>query len=194
VKADQVDIFTGAVFGDFEQVEDAEESRFAGQSRSDVREADRFDRIHLDFAFFHAIAAARFYAGTLPDADAAGDVSATNPIAEALGEHHGRECTPVPGLSLERAARLWRHCGAFVAFEKLKDGQVSGKMSTALQCPKQTWQVLPGFIIASGAVDPTTSKTQITFQDFSTSNISLAVFGAIERTGLEDEAVASRAG
>jgi hypothetical protein len=94
VEANQVDLFAAAVFGYFQQVEDAEESGFARELGSDVREADGIDGVDFDFAFFHAIAPACFDAGSLPDADAAGDVSATNAIAETLREHHGSEFTP----------------------------------------------------------------------------------------------------
>lgn len=97
MKANEVNLFAAAVPGHFQQVENAEEARFASQLRGDIREANGLDRIHFDLAFFHAIAAALFYAGALPDADAAGNVSTTNPITEALGEHHGGELTAAPG-------------------------------------------------------------------------------------------------
>jgi hypothetical protein len=88
-EADQVDLVAGAVFGNFQQVENAEETRFAGKLGRDVGEADGLDRIDFDFTFFHAITAAHLHVWARPDANAAGDVSATNAIAKALGEHHG---------------------------------------------------------------------------------------------------------
>jgi hypothetical protein len=96
VEADQVDLFAGAVLGNFQQIEDAEESGFAREVGSDIREADGLNGIDFDFAFFHAVSSADFDAGSLPNADAACDVSATNAIAEALRKHHGSEFTPAP--------------------------------------------------------------------------------------------------
>jgi hypothetical protein len=93
VEADEVYLFAATVFGYFQQVEDAEESGFAREFGCDVRETDGLDGIDLDFAFFHAVASAFFDARSLPDSDAAGDVSATNAIAEPLCKHHGREST-----------------------------------------------------------------------------------------------------
>lgn len=93
MEAHEVDLFAAAVFGYFQQVEDAEETRFAREFGSDVGETDGLDRIYFDLALVHAVASACFDAGSLPDAYATGDVSATNAIAEALGKHHGRECT-----------------------------------------------------------------------------------------------------
>jgi hypothetical protein len=93
VEADEVDFVAAAVFGYFEQVEDAEEAGCAGQVGSDVGEADGLDGIDFDFAFFHGVASADFDAEGLPDADTARDVAASNAIAEAFGEHHGREFT-----------------------------------------------------------------------------------------------------
>jgi hypothetical protein len=83
VEANEVDLLAAAVFGFLEQVEDAEKTGFTRQFGSDIGEADGLDRVHFDFAFLHAVAATRFYVGTLPDADAACDVSTTNPVAKA---------------------------------------------------------------------------------------------------------------
>jgi hypothetical protein len=95
VEADQVDFFAAAVFGYFQQVEDAEESRFTRKRGCDVGEADGLDGIDFDFTFFHGVASADFDAGSLPDADAAGDVSATDAIPEAFCKHHCSEFTPL---------------------------------------------------------------------------------------------------
>jgi hypothetical protein len=89
VEADQVDVVAFAVFGYFEQVEDAEEAGFAGQLRGDVGKAYGFDGVDFDVAFFHLVALADGDAGADPDADAAGDFAAADAGAEALGEDHG---------------------------------------------------------------------------------------------------------
>jgi hypothetical protein len=47
-----------AVFGDFEEVVDAKETGRAGECGGDVGQADGLDGVDLDFAFFHAVAAA----------------------------------------------------------------------------------------------------------------------------------------
>ena len=92
--------------------------------------------------------------------------------------------------ALERAATVWKRCEALVAPEKALDGRASRKLRTALHRPNPNHEhdqelqanlaAASGLIIASGAVDPTTSKTQITFRDFSTSNNSLAVLWRVE--------------
>lgn len=97
MEADEIDLFAAAVFSDFEQVDDAEKTGFAGKLGCDVGEADGLDRIHFDFTFFHGVAPAGFCAWAFPDANAARDVSAANTVTEAPGEHHGREFTAVRG-------------------------------------------------------------------------------------------------
>ena len=88
MEADEIDVASAAMLGDFEQVKDAKKTGSAGQFRCDVGEADRLDGIDFDLPFFHAIASTCLDVGTLPDADARGDVSTTNAVAEALGEYH----------------------------------------------------------------------------------------------------------
>ena len=93
MEADQVDFFSAAVPGDFEQVEDAEETGCAGQLGRDVGEPDGLNGIDFDLAFFHAVTSAHFHAGILPYTNARGDIAPTNAIAKAPGEQHGREFT-----------------------------------------------------------------------------------------------------
>ena len=63
MEANQVDIFAGAVLGHLEQIDDAEETGFAGQLRGDVREADGGDGVDLDLALVHAVAMPDFDVG-----------------------------------------------------------------------------------------------------------------------------------
>ena len=98
VEADEVDVFAVAVFGDFEQVDEAEEAGGAGELRGDVGEADEVDGVDFDFAFFHAVPVADDHMGARPDADAAGDFAAADALAEAFGEGHGE--------SLARCGRM----------------------------------------------------------------------------------------
>ena len=93
MEADEIDLFAAAVPGNFQQVENAEKTGFARQLWRYVREADGLDRIHFDFAFFHAVMPACFYPRILPDTNAACDFSATNAVTETPGEHHGRKFT-----------------------------------------------------------------------------------------------------
>ncbi len=93
VEADQVDFFAAAMFGYLQEIEHSEKAGCAGEFGCDVGEAYGVNGVDLDLAFFHGVASADFYARGLPDADAQGDVSATNAVAETLGEHHGREFT-----------------------------------------------------------------------------------------------------
>ena len=58
------------------------------QLRSDIREADGRNGIDFDFAFLHAVAVTHFDMRARPYAHAAGDFSAANSLAQALGEHH----------------------------------------------------------------------------------------------------------
>lgn len=76
------------MFGDLEQIEDAEEAGGSGELGCDVGQAEGFDGIDLNVAFFHGVATADFDAWSFPDADAEGDVAAANSVAKPLGEDH----------------------------------------------------------------------------------------------------------
>src|SRR5271155_3890136 len=52
-----------------EQIQNPKKSRRTCQLRSNVRKPDRFDRVHFDLTFFHAIAGAHSYVWTHPDSD-----------------------------------------------------------------------------------------------------------------------------
>ena len=88
MEADQIDVFASAVLGGLEQVQNTEKSRLPCQFWSNVRKPNRFDRVHFNFTFLHAVAATRLDVGTNPDPHAAGDFPATNSLAEPLSEHH----------------------------------------------------------------------------------------------------------
>ena len=45
---------------------------------------DLLDRVHLDLAFFHAVSRGHLHVGPHPDADAARELSATNPSRSRL--------------------------------------------------------------------------------------------------------------
>src|SRR4051812_1508700 len=88
MEADQIEVPAFAVIGDLEQIHHAEKAGLARQHRSNIRQTDRLDGVHFDLAFFHRIAASHFDARVHPHADATGDVSTANALAEPLGEHH----------------------------------------------------------------------------------------------------------
>ena len=90
MEPDQIDVLALTVFRDLQEIEDAEETGFARQLRSDIRETDRFDRIHFDLALVHTVPSTDFDVGTHPYPDAAGDFSATNSLAQAPGESHDK--------------------------------------------------------------------------------------------------------
>ena len=97
MEPDEIDILAFPVLGDFEQIDDTQETRFTRQRRSDVRKTDGLDRIHLDLAFFHTIPGANLDMGTRPDADTASDGSLANSLAKTLGEHHEESLSPERG-------------------------------------------------------------------------------------------------
>ena len=79
MEPDQIDILAFTVLRDLKQIEHAQEPGFSGQLWSDIREPDRFDRIHFDFSLcVQAVPAANLDMRACPDADAAGDVTAAN--------------------------------------------------------------------------------------------------------------------
>jgi hypothetical protein len=88
VEADEIDVVSFAVFGDFEEIEDSEEPRCTRELGSDVGEADWLDGVDLDLALVHGISTSYADAWTHPNADGRGDLSAAYPIAKALGENH----------------------------------------------------------------------------------------------------------
>jgi hypothetical protein len=88
VEADEVDVLAFAVFGDLEQVENAEEAGGACELGSDVGKADRFDGVNLDVAVFHWIAFADGDACAQPEAHGAGDPAGADAFAKAFGEDH----------------------------------------------------------------------------------------------------------
>ena len=97
MKPDQIDVLAFSVLRDFEQVEHTKKARRPCQLWSDIRETDRLDRINLDRAFFHAVPRAHLDVGPHPYSDAASDFSATNSLAQALGEDHGLSLHPPEG-------------------------------------------------------------------------------------------------
>lgn len=93
MEANQEDVVAAAMLGDAEQGVNAFETRLTCQIVRDVGDRDRLDRIHHDVAVVHLVAAADLDASALPDADAASDDPAPDPLAKAFGEDHGLSLT-----------------------------------------------------------------------------------------------------
>ena len=93
MEPDQIDILAFIVLGDLEQIDETQEARLARQLRSDVRKANRRDRVHFDLTLIHAVPGAHFDMGTRPYSNTASDFTATNSLAKSLREHHKREFT-----------------------------------------------------------------------------------------------------
>jgi hypothetical protein len=91
MKADQVDVPAAAVSCDSQQIIHAFEPRFTGEIVRDVGERHRGDRVDDDMAFVHLIAATDLDVRTGPDANAASDSAAADPIAKSFGELHARD-------------------------------------------------------------------------------------------------------
>jgi hypothetical protein len=96
VEANEVDVFSPAVFGDLQEIQNTQEAGFSGELRRDVGKADGLNRVDFYRAVFHRIARADANVGASPNADAAGDFAAADASAKALGEDHIRKSTPDP--------------------------------------------------------------------------------------------------
>src|SRR6185436_166129 len=80
------------------------EAGFARQLRGDVGQLDGKHRVHLDLAFFHAVAVPGLDVGPHPDPDAAADLAATDAVTEAPGEDHGESLLRAAASSSRVAA------------------------------------------------------------------------------------------
>ena len=90
MKTNQINVLSAAVFGHFEQVQDAEKTGCLGQRGRDIRKTYRHYRVDFDFAVaVHTIASAYFNVGARPDPDAAGNRSAADPGAQPFRKNHG---------------------------------------------------------------------------------------------------------
>ena len=90
MESNQVNILASSVLRDLEQIDETQESRFAGQRWSNIGKPDRLNRIYLDLALLHAVARADSNVRTRPESNARRDLSATNSLAKPLGERHDR--------------------------------------------------------------------------------------------------------
>lgn len=82
------------MIGNFQQIDDTEETRLSCQPWRDIQKANRRDGIHLDFTFLHPIPAAGFDLRARPDPDTTRNLSTSNSLAKTLCKRHERESTP----------------------------------------------------------------------------------------------------
>src|SRR5258708_28052973 len=85
----QINLLASTVLRHLQQIQHAQESRFACQLRSNVRKPDRLNRIDLDRAFSHPVARTNSHVRAKPEPHAAGDLPSPNALAQPLREHHG---------------------------------------------------------------------------------------------------------
>jgi hypothetical protein len=88
MEPNQVGLVAFTVPRDLQEIANAVESRLAGQIVRDVVDGNRRNRIDDDVSIVHRVAAAHLDMEPRPDADAACDSPAPDPLAKAFGEHH----------------------------------------------------------------------------------------------------------
>jgi len=105
MKSYQVHPITAAVACNSKQIIDAFKPGFARQIVGEIFLGNRCNRIDDDLPFFHWVAASHFYVRILPDANAAFDPAAPNPIAKTFCEHHISLIARIESVS---KALVWR--------------------------------------------------------------------------------------
>jgi hypothetical protein len=100
MEADQIDVLAFAMLRDFQQIDQAKESRFSRKLGSDFLKADLVNGVDFDVAFFHAIAGTDLDVREFPDPDAADNFPTSDAVAKALGEDHGASLTDADGSRL----------------------------------------------------------------------------------------------
>ena len=97
MESNQVGLVAFAVPRDLQEIVNAVESRLSGQIVRDLVDGNRCNRIHDDVPIIHRVAAAHLDMEPRPDADAASDSPAPDPLAKAFREHHDA-ASPSPYL------------------------------------------------------------------------------------------------
>src|ERR1700678_1378419 len=110
MEPNQVNILAFTVPGDLQQIGGAEKTRLSRQLRRDIGQFDLLDRIDLDLAFIHAVPGANLHAGTDPESNAAGNLSATDSFTKALCEHHAESLHPArPNVPVYNPPKAQNH-------------------------------------------------------------------------------------
>ena len=134
MEPNQVHLVAAAMSCDSQQIINAVETRFTGQVVRHVGDGHRRNRIHDDVAIVHPVATTNLHMGTRPDANAASDSPAPDPLTKALGEHHmelGAAQSIVLPRGRQRRRQVARAFGGCVAVRPL----VRTKSPDALRAP-----------------------------------------------------------
>jgi hypothetical protein len=94
MESNQVGLVAFAVPRDLQQIGNAVKSGLASQVVRDVVDGNRRNRIDDDVSIVHRVAAAHLHMEPRPDADAAPDSPAPDPLAKPFGEHHDVRSRP----------------------------------------------------------------------------------------------------
>lgn len=86
MEPNEINILAGTVFRHLEKIGYVLEPAGAGETRSDVGERNRADRIDFDFAVLHAVSLTRPYVWPLPHADARRDRTGSHAVAKVFDE------------------------------------------------------------------------------------------------------------
>ena len=103
MKSNEVHVFATPMFRHLEKVAYSFKAAGACEIRSDIVERHRYDRINFDLAFLHSVPLTCRYAGPMPYANAARDLTRSNTVAQILYEQHA--------TSLGRDIGNWRTAG-----------------------------------------------------------------------------------
>jgi len=88
VKANEINVFAAPMFRYLEEVWYAFETTGACKISSNIVERNRDDRIYFDLALFHSVSFADCYVRPMPYANAAGDRTRSDAIAQIFYEEH----------------------------------------------------------------------------------------------------------
>ena len=112
MEPNQVHVVAAAVFRDSQQVIHALEPRFTREIVRDVTDVDRHNGIHDDVALVHLVTTTDLDVGAPPDANAASDSPAPDPLAKAFGEYHLLDRLEILLISRIQGLRNKRHVPA----------------------------------------------------------------------------------
>lgn len=90
MEPDEIDILAPAVLRNLQKIDKAQETGRSRQTGSNIQQADRLNRIYLDFPFFHLVSLAGFDMRALPDSNAARDFPAPDALPKPLRKDHRR--------------------------------------------------------------------------------------------------------
>ncbi len=88
MKANEINVFAAPMFRYLEEVWYAFETTGACKISSNIVERNRDDRIYFDLALFHSVSFADCYVRPMPYANAAGDRTRSDAIAQIFYEEH----------------------------------------------------------------------------------------------------------